>query len=74
MDILEFPFITPFTYAASFSKNCGSPLQQWLVFGRIPENPVVKPNTSIQVVRPSAQNRYLQSVTVEAIPTTTPAA
>lgn len=71
MDILQFPFITPYTYALSFTKGCGSPLQQWLVYGKIAENPVVTPSTTVQVVRPSGANRYLQSVTVEATTTTT---
>lgn len=71
MDMLQFPFITPFTYAASFTKaGCSSPLQQWLVYGRLPENPVVTPSTEVQVVRPSSANKYLASVTVEATTTT----
>ena len=39
---------------------------QWLAFGKLAENPVVTPSTSVQVVRPSGANRYLESVTVEA--------
>jgi hypothetical protein len=51
-----------------------NPLSRWFAFGKIPENPVVTPSSSVQVIRPSAQNRYLESVTVEAVtsPTTTP--
>lgn len=51
--------------------GCGNPVFSYLAFGKIPENPVVTPSTSVQVVRPSAVNRYLQSVTVNATPTTT---
>lgn len=51
-------------------NNCGNPLFTMLTFGKLPENPVITPNTSIQVVTPSAPNRYLQSVTVNAAPTT----
>jgi hypothetical protein len=47
------------------------PLMNWLAFGALPENPVVTPNTTTQVVIPSAENRFLQSVTVKPIPTTT---
>jgi hypothetical protein len=50
-----------------------SPLATWFAFGKIAENPVVTPTTSVQVIKPSAVNRYLQSVTVEAV-TTTPTA
>ena len=46
--------------------SCGNPIFQILTFGKIPENPVVTPTTSIQVITPSAPNRYLQSVTVKA--------
>jgi hypothetical protein len=37
---------------------------------KIPENPVITPTSSTQVVRPSAANRFLQTVTVNPIPTT----
>jgi hypothetical protein len=54
------------------SRFCGNvtPLVNWLAFGKLPENPVVTPSTSTQVVRPSAENRFLETVTVEPIPTT----
>lgn len=48
-----------------------SPINRWLVFGKLPENPVVTPTSSVQVIHPSAENKFLQSVTVNAIPTTT---
>jgi hypothetical protein len=41
-----------------------------LAFGKIPENPVVTPTSSVQVIRPSAENRFLETVTVNAIPAT----
>lgn len=69
MDVLQFPFITPYTYAASFTSRHASPIQQWLIFGKLPENPVITPSTSVQIVRPSSVNRYLESVTVEATTT-----
>jgi hypothetical protein len=47
------------------------PLFAWFAFGKLPENPVVTPSTSTQVVMPSAENKFLQSVTVNPIPTTT---
>jgi hypothetical protein len=51
-------------------NNCGNPLFSMLTFGKLPENPVVTPTAAVQVVTASAPNRYLQSVTVNAIPTT----
>lgn len=65
MDILQYRFLTPYNYSTLFWK-CGSPLINWLAFGKLAENPVVTPSTSVQVVRPSGVNRYLESVTVEA--------
>jgi hypothetical protein len=44
----------------------------YFAFGKLPENPVITPGTTVQVVRPSAANRYLQTVTVEAVTTPTP--
>lgn len=54
------------------SHFCGnvSPLVRWLAFGKLPENPVVTPSSSTQVIRPSAENRFLETVTVDPIPTT----
>jgi hypothetical protein len=53
------------------SNLCGiSPLMGWFAFGKLPENPVVTPSTVTQVIIPSAENRFLQSVTVNPIPTT----
>jgi hypothetical protein len=50
----------------------GNPVFSWITFGKIPENPKVTPSSSVQVIRPSSANRYLQSVTVEAVATPTP--
>jgi hypothetical protein len=47
-----------------------NPVFGWITFGKIAENPVVTPTSAVQVIRASADNRYLQSVTVKAIPTT----
>lgn len=59
-------------YALFLSNNFNniSPLARWFAFGKLPENPVVTPTTSTQVIRPSAENRFLETVTVEPIPTT----
>lgn len=62
-DILEYPFITPYYYATKYVKN-SSMLVRWLLNGRLAENPVVVPKNYEQVIIPSAQNRYLQSVTI----------
>lgn len=79
MNILQYPFITPYTNVV-YNITCGSephhaihsPLMQWLLNGKIAENPTITPSTEVQVVRPSSKNRFIESVTVEAIPTTTP--
>jgi hypothetical protein len=46
-----------------------NPVVSWLAFGKLPENPVVTPSSTVQVITPSAENKFLQSVTVEAITT-----
>jgi hypothetical protein len=52
--------------------DCSCPILSVLAFGKLPENPVVTPGTSVQVVRPSSVNRFLQSVTVKATTPPTP--
>jgi hypothetical protein len=66
-------FFNQVSYGFILGKNlCNiSPINRWLVFGKLPENPVVTPTSSVQVIQPSAENKFLQSVTVNAIPTTT---
>lgn len=49
---------------------CKNPVFYWLAFEKLPENPVVSPSGSTQVVAPSAVNRYLQTVTVNPVSTT----
>ena len=72
MNVLQFPFITPYSFTVSFfDKGCNTPLQQWFLYEKIAENPVVTPTTTVQVIKPSAVNRYLESVTVEAVTTLT---
>jgi hypothetical protein len=66
---LNFPCIT---YGVLLRNNSCTlnPVVSWLAFGKLPENPVVTPSSTVQVITPSAENKFLQSVTVEA--TTTP--
>lgn len=72
---IYFPSITYGLILKGKFCNCACGTQNylinWLAFGKLPENPVITPNTTTQVVRPSSVNRFLQTVTVEAIPTTT---
>lgn len=49
---------------------CKNPVFSWIAFGKLPQNLVVTPSATTQVVYPTAPNRYLQSVTVKPIPTT----
>jgi hypothetical protein len=66
---INFPAITYGTLLSS--RFCTlTPVVRWLTFGQLPENPVVTPNTTTQVITASAENKYLQSVTVNPIPTT----
>lgn len=64
-DILQYRFITPYNYAASFIYNT-SPLTAWLVYGKLAENPIVEATTYDQAITPSGENRYLESVTIKA--------
>lgn len=70
----QYPMFTPLGLVEMMVlpnvQVCGNPVFSWLSFGKLPENPVVTPNTSTQVVTVSSLNRYLQSVTVNPIPTT----
>ena len=66
ISVLQYPFVTPYTYTTQFLTGCTSPLQQWLIYGKIPENPIVTPSSSVQVITASAANKYLKSVTVKA--------
>jgi len=63
--------INPLTYVSQLvTPSCSSSIIGYLAFNKIPENPVITPANTTQVVYPSAKNRYLQSVTVLATTTT----
>ena len=66
--ILEYQFITPYRICLDYVRCMGEypVVFEWLLNGKIAENPVVEPSNSSQVVEPSGKNRYLQSVTVSA--------
>lgn len=65
MDILRIPYITPLSYMSNFCTAMpNNSLYNWLIWGRIAENPVVTPTMREQVIMPSAKNRYLNSVTI----------
>lgn len=70
----KYPFFTPFSLVEAIVSpvvcNCGSPVFNWLSFGKLPENPVVTPSGSTQVIAPSSVNRYIQSVTVNPVTAT----
>lgn len=63
VSILQYPFVTPFTYAASFVENA-SPLVKWYLNGKLGEQVQVKPSNKMQVIEPSSRNRFIQNVTV----------
>jgi hypothetical protein len=67
---LMFPNLTYGLLLNSRFCNNTNSIVNVLAFGKIPENPVVTPTSSVQVITPSAENRFLESVTVNAIPTT----
>ena len=73
ISILQYPFVTPYynavyttRYNACHSDVIYSPLFQWLLNGKINENPVVQPTNVEQIIRPSGVNRNLETVTVRA--------
>lgn len=71
ISVIQYPFFNAYSNTIYHIGGCSfSPIVEWLLHGKIAENPVVTPSTSVQIVTPSANNRYLQSVKVEAIPTT----
>ena len=66
--------VNGFSFAASFCQpivSCISPAMAWIAFGKLPENPIITPNTTTQVIRPTSVNRYLQTVTVRPVANTT---
>jgi hypothetical protein len=67
------PIIFPtITYSNVLRNNIcyGSSVMKVLAFGKFPENPIVNPNSTTQVIVPSAGNKFLNSVTVNPIATT----
>jgi hypothetical protein len=71
-----YPSFSQYSFMCSFCQPIVaniSPAMTWIAFGKIPENPVITPNTTVQVVRPSSINRYLQTVTVNAVAANTTA-
>lgn len=65
MDILKIPYTTPSILVDSFCSTIkNTPIYNWLMWGRIAENPVITPSMQTQEVMPSAKNRYLNSVKV----------
>lgn len=73
---LFYSYFNAFSFASGFIQpriSTISPAISWIAFGKIAENPVITPNSTVQVVVPSAANRYLESVTVSAVANTTTA-
>jgi hypothetical protein len=74
MNYLYYSSVTPLTFSQHIitTNSCGwnNTVFNYFAFGKLSENPVVTPSTSVQVITPSALNKYLQSVTVNAIPVT----
>lgn len=69
IDVLNVRSFTSEDYALSFCTEVrDNVVQNWLLFGQLPENPVATPTAEIIHITPSAKNRYLQSVTMLAVP------
>lgn len=70
----KYPYFTPLSLAEytinPVLESCGNPVFNWLAFGKLPENPIVTPSNNTQYIQPSAKNRYLQSVTINPVVTT----
>jgi hypothetical protein len=67
------PIVFPsITYGLILQNRLGhcDPITAWLTFGKLPENPVINPSSSTQVVIPSGRNKFLNSVIVNPITTT----
>lgn len=73
INYLNYRNICPLTFSQNIininSYGWNNTVFNYFAFGKLPENPVVTPTTSVQVITPSAINRYLQSVTVNATTT-----
>jgi hypothetical protein len=69
----NYPYFTPMAFVewivSDGVRSCRNPVFYQLAFGKIPETPVVTPSSVQQVVRPSAVNRYIDSVVVNPVPT-----
>lgn len=69
IDVLNIKNFTSEDYALSFCAEVkDNVVQNWLLFGQLPENPVAIPTAEIIHITPNAKNRYLQSVTMLAVP------
>ena len=65
---INYPFFNQFSLISCYVRpTCENacPVVSYLAFGKLPENIVVTPNTTTQVIRPSSVNKFLQTVTVK---------
>lgn len=71
ISVIQYPFFNAYANTVYHIGGCSfSPVFEWLLHGKIAENPVITPTDTQQIVRPSSVNRYLESVVVKPIPTT----
>lgn len=75
-NVLEYGHISPYTYAIGCSKqvmgmNCYPGIFEYLLTYRLSQYRTVTPTSKDQIIVAQGLNRYLEQVTVKAIPTTT---
>lgn len=74
-DILAVPFQYYMYNSGNLVENyiagdmVANPVATWLTFGKLPQNFIVTPTAYTQVIRPTSLNRYISSVTINPIPT-----
>lgn len=75
-NVLGYGQISPYTYAIGCSKeamgmNYYPGIFEYLLTYRLPQYRTVTPTSKEQIIVAQGLNRYLEQVTVKAIPTTT---
>jgi hypothetical protein len=71
--VLQYPFIT----GSVFTANClssgvtSTPVYNWILFGKLPENGFAVPGYAPVVTSATGKNRYLSDVVTAAIPPST---
>lgn len=70
--VLQYPYMTSESYCKGYVEDAVActPAFNWMLNGKLAQSASVVPTYSQQVITAEGQNRYLDSVTVAAIPQT----